>query len=290
MNRTIEQVLRAHAAQSEQEWDKTLKLCEFAMNNSVHKGLGKTPFFLNYGRTPITPVMLKLVQLDKIACATALAEAETKDEAFSQAMQNLVVARDRYKSYADSHRKDAVFEKDQLVLLSTANLNRHRQNRKLYPKWVGPFRVLEAVNDAAYKLELPDCMNIHDVFHVSLLRKYNSSRGTALQPKPLVIDGELEFEVEKILDHRDRIVRSGRKGKPGKGAPLSKREYYVKWLGYGVEHCTWEKEPNLSNCTETLQEYWDLHAKLAAGQKPRQLVKRRAGQMVKAPKKARNQA
>jgi hypothetical protein len=103
---------------------------------------------------------------------------------------------DRYKSYADAHRRDAVFEKDQLVLRSTANLNRHRQNWKLYPRWVGPFKVLAAVSDAAYSLDLPDAMNIYNVFHVSLLRKYNASRGSASQPKPLIIDGELEYKIE----------------------------------------------------------------------------------------------
>jgi len=47
MNRTIEQVLRAHAADKGLEWDKTLSMVEFAMNNSLHASLNQTPFFLN---------------------------------------------------------------------------------------------------------------------------------------------------------------------------------------------------------------------------------------------------
>ena len=56
------------------------------------------------------------------------------------------------------------------------------------------------------------------------------------------IEGELEYEVESILLHREV--------KPGK------MEYYVKWIGYGPEHCTWEPERNMKNSPAILDLYW----------------------------------
>ena len=79
-------------------------------------------------------------------------------------MDQLSKARDRYKSYADAKRTDPVYKVGDMVLLSTVNLNKHQMRRKLYPKFAGPFEILEAVNEVAYKLALPTTMPSHDVF------------------------------------------------------------------------------------------------------------------------------
>jgi len=211
MNRTIEQVLRAHTASYDKEWDKTLSMVEFAMNNSVHSSLAHTPFFLNTGLNPITPIMLEVLKDGKVKCAQALQYAEARKEAFDAAMEYLKKARDRYKSYADANRKDTEFQIGEQVLLSTVNLNKHNQVRKLYPKFVGPFKVLGKVNDVAYRLELPASMPIHDVFHVSLLRPYDKGRTPIPPPIPILVEGEYEYEVERILLHRDRKVGTSKK-------------------------------------------------------------------------------
>ena len=77
-----------------------------------------------------------------------------------------------------------------------------------------------------------DCIviKIHPVFHVSLLKAYRSDGRVQPPPPPVEIEGEPAYLVEQILYHRD--VKRGRG---------SKREYLVKWLGYGVEHNTWEQ-------------------------------------------------
>jgi hypothetical protein len=269
MNRTIEQCLRAFTAEHhDKEWVDMLSMVEFAMNNSTNASLKATPFFLVYGEHPITPMAMQLIQEDKIACARAFSFTTEKRQAFQYAMQQLQMAKDRYKSYKDANLKDVSFEVGQEVLLSTVNINKHNYNRKLFPKYIGPFRITAKVNDVAYRLQLPETMTIHDVFHVSLLKAYKA--GSARPPPiPLEIEGELEFEVEKILLHREKKV--GPKNKP-----IFKKEYFIKWAGYGPEHCSWEPEAHLKNAPQVLAEYWkhleELHH--ATANRPKQVVKR----------------
>jgi hypothetical protein len=259
MNRTLEQVLRAHTAQFSEEWDKTLCMVEFAMNNSMHAGLKHTPFFLNSGQHPITPIMLEVFKLDKeqyiSACTPATNYLTQQKTALSHAMEQLIKARDRYKSYADANRQDIDLKEGQQVLLSTVNINKHQQSRKLYPKFIGPFTIIKKVNEVAYQLQLPSNMNIHDVFHISLLKAYIPGKSPT-PPVPIQIDGELEYEVERILLHRDRTTKKQSKHST---QVTTRREYYVKWLGYGPEHCTWEPESNLKHAPDCITSYWKLH-------------------------------
>lgn len=97
----------------------------------------------------------------------------------------------------------------------------------------------------AYELELPESMKIHNVFHSSLLKPYYSD-GTYQPPAPTVFDDEhVEYTVERILDHRDRVYKR-----------KLRKKYLVHWKGFGPEHNTWEPESNLSNCSDLLSEYW----------------------------------
>jgi len=140
MNRTIEQCLRAFTAEHHtEEWDDLLSMVEFAMNNSKSASLQQTPFFMVYGEHPLTPLACQLMREDKNACSRALQFNQDRKEAFDYAMTQLKIARDRYKSYKDAHLKDVQFQVGEKVLLSTVNLNKHNYNRKLFPKYIGPF-------------------------------------------------------------------------------------------------------------------------------------------------------
>jgi hypothetical protein len=92
-----------------------------------------------YGEHPLTPLACQLMREDKNACSRALQFNQDRKEAFDYAMTQLKIARDRYKSYKDAHLKDVQFQVGEKVLLSTVNLNKHNYNRKLFPKYIGPF-------------------------------------------------------------------------------------------------------------------------------------------------------
>ena len=100
-----------------------------------------------------------------------------------------------------------------------------------------------------YKLRLLSAWHIHDVFHASLLtpQVVTTEYGIpAAPPLPELVDGESEFEVENILQHK----YVGRK---------KEIHYLVQWRGYSRVESTWEPEEHLNNAPEVLEAYKSHH-------------------------------
>ena len=248
-NRSIEEMLRAFVGNRQNDWDERLGMVEFAYNNAVHSSSGFTPFYLCYGRHPVSPVtMLSQVESKNEAADLFLRQLE---EDVAQAISNLKRAQDKQKDYADRRRREVEFQVGDQVLLSTRNLPVQVAaggSRKLGPLYCGPFTVLEKYT-AAYKLKLPPHMKIHPIFHVSQLKLYrqptNETR-TYQRPDPILTTaGEEEYEVEEIINHRTR--RRGRQ---------VIREYLILWKGYPAHEMTWEPEDNVANAPEKIAEYF----------------------------------
>ena len=101
MNRTLEEMLRAFVGPSkEEEWDKLLPCCEFAINNAFNESIRSTPFFLNYGRHPRTPTNHEVLQ------ATQPGEQFVADiaTALEKAKATMRVAQERQARYANKGR------------------------------------------------------------------------------------------------------------------------------------------------------------------------------------------
>jgi len=146
-------------------------------------------------------------------------------------------AQDRQKAYADKSRAPHEFAVGDLVLLSSRNLKFKSGVRKLHPKFLGPFPIINMIGKNAAKLELPATYSrIHPVFHVSLFKTFKEGPDALKSPpNPEVVDGVPFFKVEKILSTRDR--RSGRK---------KIQEFLIKWEGYDDTHNSWEPKENLT--------------------------------------------
>ena len=88
----------------------------------------------------------------------------------------------------------------------------------------------------------------HPTFHVSMLcPDYDNGSGEG-RPPLIMIDGEEEFELQTILQHRPLNKTKGDSG----------ISYLIKWKGYGPVHNSWEPERLLKQrAPETLQYYWN---------------------------------
>ncbi|KAJ9529817.1 hypothetical protein QJQ45_022213 [Haematococcus lacustris] len=257
MNRVIEEMLRHYIRPDQKDWAEHLPLVEFAINNAKQESTRCTPFYLNYGYHPRVAELLDLPQ--KVPQAHGF--VANARQAVEQARQCLARAQKRMKAYQDTKRRDAVFEPGDMVLLSTQNMRGKVGQpgaRKLKPRYVGPFRVEYMVGRAAVKLDLPEeWSRIHNVFHVSLVKPYRTYDasdqvpGHAGPPPLQWLDGEPEYKVEKVVDHR--LAKS--QGKRGSKPKKRQLEFLVKWQGHGDEHNTWESRSQLVGCQEMLTAY-----------------------------------
>jgi Chromo (CHRromatin Organisation MOdifier) domain/Integrase core domain len=258
MNRVLEEMLRHYVEPDHSDWDKHLWIAEFAMNNAVSTTTGFTPFQLNQGWQPRTPLGEGIMRPDlKVPAAHAL--VQNWQERLRHAKAAMRVAQDRQKAFADSKRRDVdPLKVGDQVLLSTKNIRLKRGTGvlKLLPRWIGPFPVTEVVSALAYRLELPESLKIHPVFHVSLLKPYRPSERRQPPPPPLLLTDEDDdiYEVQAIIDDRQVSRRGGTK----------KTQYLVVWKGYGPEHNSWEPDENLENARSAIKKYLRTKARKRA--------------------------
>jgi hypothetical protein len=132
-------------------------------------------------------------------------------ENLARAKASFLAPRSRQKLFVDQRRTEVELAVGQTVLLSTINFKlAHPGTRKLLPKRVGPFEVVERIGKVAYKVKLPPSLKMHDVFHMQLLKPYQDDGQVQPPPPSIEIDDSLEYEVERVLEHRDRKVERGK--------------------------------------------------------------------------------
>ena len=247
LNRTLEEMLRIYTTYHQDQWDEYLPAAEFAYNNSKQASTGFTPFELDCGQHPITPITLAIGEVSRVPAANDF--VQHWNTMINMAKDALMEAQDRQTKYANQHRRHQVFKEGDQVLLSMKNINnpvdRNRPTKKLTPRFAGPYTISKVISTTAYKLDLPKTMKIHPVFHVSLLKPYNPSPeefGRPTPPPAIIIPGnnQEEYEVETILDKRKLWNRI---------------QYLVKWIGYPLHDATWEPLENLTNAKEAVRKF-----------------------------------
>src|SRR6266403_3139988 len=138
----------------------------------------------------------------------------------------------------------AQFHLREKVWLDASHLKLPHQKAKLTPKRLGPFKITQEISPVAYCLGLPPNWRIHNVFHASLLTPYHEMTvhgPNFARPPPDLVDGEEEYEVKRIIAHR-QFRRSKR------------LQYLIKWKGYPESDNTWEPADQV-HAPELLKHY-----------------------------------
>ncbi|KAL0544658.1 hypothetical protein IC582_019776 [Cucumis melo] len=237
LNQVLEDMLRACALEFPGSWDSHLHLMEFAYNNSYQATIGMAPFEALYGKCCRSPVCWGEVGEQRLMGPELV---QSTNEAIQKIRSRMRTAQSRQKSYADVRRKDLEFEIGDKVFLKVAPMKgvlRFERRGKLSPRFVGPFEILERIGPVAYRLALPPSLStVHDVFHVSMLRKYVPDPSHVVDYEPLEIDENLSY-VEQPVEVLAREVKTLR----NKEIPLVK----VLWRYHRVEEATWEREDDM---------------------------------------------
>jgi hypothetical protein len=172
VNRVIEDILRMYVMDKPSRWEDYLHLVEFAYNNGYHASLKMSPFEALYGRKCNTPVSWD--NRDDRAVVGPELRKEMEDQMI-KIKKNLKASQDRQKSFADKNKTQREFKVgDHVFLKVKANRSSLKLGSctKLAARFCGPFEILERIGLVAYMVALPASMTVHNVFHVSLLKKY----------------------------------------------------------------------------------------------------------------------
>jgi hypothetical protein len=127
-----------------------------------------------------------------------------------------------------------------LMVSPMKGMKRFGTKRKLAPRYIRPFPILEKCGNVAYRLELPPLLvGVHDIFHVSQLKKCLKARVDVVLPDVAPLEADLTYpkHLLKILDQKDSVT----------GCKTIKI-FKVQWSNRTEEEATWESEGFLRSC------------------------------------------
>ena len=206
-------------------------------NNSFQSSIGMAPYKALYGRKCRTPLCWTELGERKVISPDLMQETEEK---VKMIRERLKVATDRQKSYANMKRKDIRYEIGDKVFLKVSpwkKVMRFGKNGKLSSRFIGPYEVIEKVGLVAYRLALPpDLEKIHNVFHVSMLRRYQSDPSHVVSLETIELRPDLTYEEVPV----EILVRKV-KELLNKKIPLVK----VLWRNHKTKEATWESEDTM---------------------------------------------
>ena len=246
--RSVTQILRALVRPDQRDWSEKIPLVEFALNSAISTSSGFAPFELNHGYVPsITPG----IATEPTNVPGAKHFVERARQTLADAHDAIIESRVRQTHHANRRRReDDTFVAGDLVYISAEDLALPKgRATKLLPRYVGPFKVLEAHADkSAYRVELPAQLrarNLHDRFHRSKLCPHFANDDALFLHREAHVfydfgnPDDQEWLVEEILAHKwDRNTLA----------------FQVHW---NLGDTTWE---SLETCNDlqALQEYLQL--------------------------------
>ena len=186
----------------QEQWPDWLGIAELTYNNKAHSSTKMLPFKTNYRQDP--RIGFEMRKKGKYEGAekfvTKMKEIQKEVKAV------LGKAQEEMKKYADRKRGEAnEYKVGDLVMLSTKDLKYQmtgRRTEKLIERFVGSYKIKKIISANAVKLELSSTIRIYPVVNISRICRYigQVEEQRKEQPTPVIIKGEEEWEVERILN------------------------------------------------------------------------------------------
>ncbi|GAM24021.1 hypothetical protein SAMD00019534_071960 [Acytostelium subglobosum LB1] len=233
-----------------ERWDEHLSALEFAMNTTVSSSTAMTPFKALYGFDPRTPLNFGI----KSDGMSAEERHQWLNTYHLSIKENIIDAQNKQIKYVEKGRTAHEYKVGERVLVTRKSFpsSYERQletSSKLLANYYGPFKVARIINKSLVEVDLPESAKRIRTFNVSDIKLYIENADDLFkkeerpnsEPNGEIIDGELEHEVERIINHRTKRNKSV--------------EYLVKWFGYDEANATWETSDNLTHCVDILQAY-----------------------------------
>jgi len=240
VNQVIEQYLRICGNFQQDNWTTLLPIIEFAHNTRLHRSTHRSPFEVWYGFQPTFKPPLQLqTRLQSVDDRIQYLEQICKEVTVA-----LMIAAKEMRS-GGPEELSYTFHKDDLVLLEATNLQTTHPKAKLAPQRYGPFKVIWA-SPTNCKLQLPETMRVHPVFHNSLLKPYHKTQAHGPnfeRPPPEIVGGEEgHYEINKVLAAR-----------PTRNCKST--QYFVHWKGYTDADNSWIPAGELTHAKELVAEF-----------------------------------
>jgi hypothetical protein len=147
------------------------------------------------------------------------------------------VAKSDQDTYANKRCRPLEFEVGNHVYLRVSpmkSVKRFGVKGKLAPRYIGPFPILEKCGTVAYKLDLPPSLaGVHDIFHVSQLKKCLKAPVDVVLAEVTPLEADLSYPEHqiKVLDQKDHVTRR-----------KTIKFFKIQWSNHSEEEATWESE------------------------------------------------
>jgi hypothetical protein len=157
--------------------------------------------------------------------------------------ENLKAAKSHQETYAKKRCRSLEFKVCDHVYLRASPMKGEKRfgvKGKLVPHYIGPFPILEKCGTVAYKLDLPPSLaGVHNIFHVSQLKKCLKAHVDVVLPEVTLLKADLSYPEHsiKVMDQKDRVMRC-----------KAIKFFKIQWSNRSKEEATWESEDILCSC------------------------------------------
>jgi hypothetical protein len=236
-NQIFESYLQSYVNYQQNDWVKWLNIVEYVYNNNLNNVLKQTFFQMMFdSEMKFENVIQKDLKIDVFAARDRVVHVSMMRRACETRWKQTL---ERAKKNYNKKRAQIEFKINDKIFLNARNIISIRSFKKLNYKYYDSYTINESINKISYKLNLSSIMkDIHDVFHVSLLKFANDKND---ETSSLIwVEDEKQWKIEEIVDKR---VKN------------SKTSYLIKWLEYSHSNNEWIKEEDMSNVKKIIEKF-----------------------------------